>query len=139
MKTQTEEFCSFEFAFPAMDTLAAVESTEDEIVIHTSRDKFSKERKAAFVHELASEGFIPENYLWCGRVRWLVDPDWWEPSLETKAHTSRFMTKVLASSALFWLILMAKLFWWPALSTGTQTTTHSVNAEVRAFAGHVQR
>jgi hypothetical protein len=139
MKTQTEEFCSYEFAFPEIDTLAAVESTEDEIVIHTSRDKFSKERKTAFVHELAREGFIRESYLWGGRVRWLVDPAWWEPSPETKARTFRFMTKLLASTALFWLVTMGTLFWWAASSPGMQSITHSVNADVRASASQVQR
>jgi uncharacterized protein (DUF2267 family) len=111
MKTQTEESESFEFSFPDMDTLAAVESTEDEIVIHTSRDKLTEERKATFIRELASEGFIPERYLWCGRVRWLVDPSWWQPSPETKARTSRFMAKILVSGALLWFVLMALLLW----------------------------
>jgi hypothetical protein len=110
MKTQTEESCSFEFSFPAMDTLAAVEKSADGIVIHMSSDKFSEERKSAFVHELAKEGFIPESYLWCGRVRWLVDPAWWEPSPKTKARTFRFITKLIASSVLLWLALMAVLF-----------------------------
>jgi hypothetical protein len=111
MKTQTEGSGSFEFSFPDMDLLAAVESTEDEIVIHTSRNKLSEERKAMFIRELASEGFIPERYLWCGRVRWLVDPTWWQPSPGTKARTFRFMAKVLTSSALLWLVLMGLLLW----------------------------
>jgi len=80
-------------------------------VIHTSRDKFSDARKTAFVSELASEGFIPDSYRWSGRVHWLVDPSWWEPSNRTKAHTARFMAKILASGALLWLVMMALLIW----------------------------
>jgi hypothetical protein len=110
MPTQTEEFCSFEFSFPDIDTLAAVENTENAIVIHTSRDKFSEARKTAFIRELASEGFISDSYRWCGRVRWIVDPAWWELSPETKASTFRFMAKLFAFSALFWLVLVGMLF-----------------------------
>jgi len=110
MNTQTQEFCSFEFSFPDIDTLAAVENTDTEIVIHMSRDKFSEERKTAFVRELVSEGFIPDSYLWCGRVRWIVDPAWWAPSPETRALAFRFMATLFASSALFWLVLMGMLF-----------------------------
>jgi hypothetical protein len=109
VKTQTEESCSFEFSVPAMDTLVSVEKSADEIVIHMSSDKFSEERKSAFIHELVSEGFIPESYLWCGRVRWLVDPARWEPNPKTKARTFRFKAKILAAGTLLWLALMALL------------------------------
>ena len=117
MKTQVEETRRFEFSLPRFDTLVSVEARADEVVIRTSRDSLSPERKTAFVHELASEGFIPDHYRWsysangglfC-HVRWMVDPSWWMPSPEVEAHTHRIMAKVLASSALLWLFMMTIL------------------------------
>jgi hypothetical protein len=117
MKTKTlaENSGCFEFSFPRSDTLASVACTADEVVIRTSRDALTEERKAAFVRELASEGFIPDHYQWlfaandrtAGRIRWLVDPRWWMPGAEVTARTSRFVARVFASAALLWLGLMA--------------------------------
>ena len=117
MKTQVEETRRFEFSFPRFDTLVSVETKADEVVIRTSRDSLSPERKTAFVHELASEGFIPDHHRWsysatgdlfC-QVQWVVDPAWWMPSREVEAYTHRIMAKVLASSALLWLFTMTIL------------------------------
>jgi hypothetical protein len=118
MKTRTAETSRFEFSFPNLDTLASVDRTEDGVVIRMSRDTFSEERKACFVRELASEGFISDDYRWLhsaggntpGRVRWLVDPAWWKPSREIEAFTFRFMVRVLGYSALLWLALMVFAF-----------------------------
>jgi hypothetical protein len=111
MKKQSEKNDTFEFSFPEMDALVAVENTEDEIVIHTSRSAFSEGRKKAFIRELASEGFICASYLWSGRVRWTVDPAWWDTRPEAKRRTSHILAKLLATSTLFfWLIFMALLF-----------------------------
>ena len=117
MKTHLEEPGAYDFAFPRLDTLAAVESTADGVVIRTSRDTFSEERKAAFVRELANEGFIPEHHRWLhsggGRlssdVRWVVDPSWWMPGPELRARTSRFVARLIVSAALLWVALMVLL------------------------------
>ena len=118
MKTLLENSRRFEFSFPRSGTLASVECTADEVVIRTSRDMLSADRKAAFVRELAGEGFIPEHYRWLGhvgdhtsgRVHWLLDPDWWMPGPEAKARTSRLVVGVLTSSALLWVGLMVMAF-----------------------------
>jgi len=117
MKSNADVPCRFEFAFPRFDTLASVECLADEVVIRTSRNALTEERKAAFVRELASEGFIPDHYRWLDvahdpairRVHWLVDPAWWMPGAEPMARTSRLMVRVLASSALVWFAMMAVL------------------------------
>jgi len=116
MKTKTliEDSGCFEFSFPRSDTLASVVCTADEVVIRISRDALTEERKAAFVRELASEGFIPDHYRWLhsvsgrtsARIRWLVDPSWWMPHPAVAARTSRLVARVLASAALLWLGLM---------------------------------
>ena len=118
MKTRTDETSCFEFSFPNLDTLASVASTEDGVVIRTSRDTFSEERKACFVRELANEGFISDEFRWLhsastdtlGRVHWLVDPAWWKPSREVEAFTFRFMVRVIGYSVLLWLTLMVFAF-----------------------------
>ena len=118
MKALNEKPCRFEFSFPNLDTVASVERRADEIVIRTSRDTLSRERKANFIRELASEGFIPEHYRWLyaatenmsGRVRWLVDPASWMPSPESEARTSRFIAKLIAWSAVLWLVMMVLQF-----------------------------
>jgi hypothetical protein len=117
MKTCVEKPGCFEFSFPQLETLASVECMADEVVIRTSRNTLSEERKAAFIRELASEGFIPDHCYWLHsggdsmpcRVRWLVDPAWWMPDAESKARTSRFMFKVLATTALLWVIMLVLL------------------------------
>jgi hypothetical protein len=119
MNALTEKPARFEFSFPRLGTVASVECRSDEVLIRTSRDAFSEERKAAFVCELASEGFIPDHYRWLhsangrmsGGVRWLVDPAWWMPSPEVQAHTSRQIVRVLAASAALWLAMMVVLIW----------------------------
>ena len=71
----------FEFSFPQFDTLVQVEEADGAVVIRTTRDTFSEERKACFVRELAAEGFISEELRWLPgslsgasrAVRWLVD------------------------------------------------------------------
>ena len=117
MNTRADEHGVFEFSFPRVNTLASVENRADEVLIRTSRNALTDERKAAFVRELASEGFIPDHYRWLNfthdtavcRVRWLVDPAWWMPGAESRARTSRLMVRVLAASALLWFAMMAVL------------------------------
>ena len=61
MNTLIEKPTRFEFSFPRLGAVASVECRSDEVLIRTSRDALSEERKAAFVRELASEGFIPDH------------------------------------------------------------------------------
>jgi arylamine N-acetyltransferase len=111
MKTLVEESSYFEFLLSGSDILVLVESTVDEVIIRTSRGGLSEERKAAFIRELANEGFIPDSYRWRGHVRWHVDPAWpWERSADLQACTFRLMAKLYAGAAAFWLGVMGLLF-----------------------------
>ena len=117
MKTHASAPRSFEFCFPKLDTLVLVEDLAGEIVIRTSRNTFSEERKARFVRELAAEGFIPDNYQWLPRVdmelspgiRWLVDTACFQTGPAFAAVSRRFMIRLLSCAALVWLALIGFL------------------------------
>ena len=102
------------FSFPRLDTVVEVEALEDSVIIHASRDSFSPARKACFLHELAAEGFIAEEYAspWpaaAGPVRWLVEPVEFMPGPPQRAQTNRFMLRLFFSAAGLWLLMMGVL------------------------------
>jgi hypothetical protein len=108
----------FEFSFPKLDTLVRVEERAELIVIRATRDTFSPERKERFIHELAAEGFIDDEFQWLApgqssanrRLRWLVDYEWLRDETAFAAKTRGFMFRLLAGSALLWALLMAAAF-----------------------------
>jgi hypothetical protein len=111
VKTLVGKSSYYEFSLSGSDNLVLVETTADEVIIRTSRDGLSEERKAAFIRELANEGFIPDSYRWRGYARWHVDPTWpWERSADLNAFTFPLMAKLYAGSAAFWLSVMVLLF-----------------------------
>jgi len=117
MKAITPSAQCFEFCFPDRDTLVQVKTLEDEIHVRATRDTFSESRKIRFIHQLAAEGFIADRYQWFSsfetpgwNVRWQVDSSWLELSKAAAARTRQFMIRLLASSALLWLGIMAALF-----------------------------
>ncbi len=118
MKTPTTAPHCFEFWFPQFDTLVLVEEAGEDVVIRATRDTFTEERKIAFVHELAAEGFIPDGCRWCTRldkqhdpkVHWIVDYSWLELNKEMLARTRRFVIRLLIFGAGLWMLMMAALF-----------------------------
>ena len=116
MKAQTHSDRSFEFYFRDQDTQFLVEDAGDEVIIRATRNTFSDERKAAFLHELAAEGFIPDRYQWSSNsgaawapVRWLVDNSWMQIYPANTARTRRFMLRLLGAAAVIWLLTMSAL------------------------------
>lgn len=117
MQTQSAPPCCYEFYFPDVDTLVQVETSALAVVIRASRNTFSEQRKRRFIHELAAEGFIPDDYEWLSLasselsrgVRWLVDISWLTIDPEVTAQTRRFMMRLIAGAALLWLVMMAVL------------------------------
>ena len=108
---------SYEFYFADLDTLVLVESSPDEVIIRATRNTFSERRKNFFIHELAAEGFIPENYAWVSvggpdfsrGVRWLVDLSWLKNQLPDPSVSRRFMLRLLGGAVLLWVVLMCGL------------------------------
>ena len=52
--------------------------------IRAALDNYSERRKALFIHELAAEGFIPDEYQFMTntdsdsffRIQWVIDTSW---------------------------------------------------------------
>lgn len=107
MKATPTERLSYEFRFPDLDTLVKVEVQDERVTIRASRDSFSSRRKELFIHELAAEGFIPDEYRWhsvratgwaTSNLRWLVDFSWTAEGPEAQARAQKFALRTLAGS-----------------------------------------
>ena len=117
MQTHSSPPCCYEFYFPDVDTLVQVETLSAAVIIRASRNTFSDQRKRRFIHELAAEGFIPDDYEWLSLagselsrgVRWLVDISWLKIDPQMMAKTRRFMVRLIAGAVLLWLVMMAVL------------------------------
>jgi len=116
MKTKAPTGKSFEFYFPDVDTSLLVEPADDRVLFRATKNTFSLQRKLNFIHQLAAEGFIPDQYQWwtginsdCSTVRWEVDCSWLESPAATVLKTRQFMVGLLAAALLLWLGLMLTL------------------------------
>jgi hypothetical protein len=116
MKALAAEPQIFEFCFPKQDTLLKVEVWDDAVTIRATRNTFTAQRKAAFVHELAAEGFIAGDYQWCSDagaespcsgVHWLVDTTWLRQDEATAVRTRRTLLRLLAPVAVFLTVFVA--------------------------------
>jgi len=118
MKTQAAEPRYHEFYFANLDTLVEVEQVAGAVTIRATRDTFSARRRECFIHELAAEGFIDDDYRWFSftdahpfrRVCWFVDYSWLKISPELTASTRRFVLRLFGAAVLLWLALMTALF-----------------------------
>jgi hypothetical protein len=109
----------YDFAYPRLNMSVLVEVSDECVTIRMSRDGFSDERKMAFVHELAAEGFIPDAYMWIspsyGRtsgceIRWVVDSSWMEPGEEMLARSRQFVFRIISYSVIVMVVFMGLLF-----------------------------
>jgi hypothetical protein len=105
----------FEFYFADLDNSILVENTESgTVIIRAVRDNVSEERKAFFIRQLATEGFIPDMFQWfhgatgeaCG-VRWVVDHSWLKIPLVVKRRAATFICGLMIFCCLVWLVMMA--------------------------------
>ncbi len=101
------------------DTELQVEVRDEDVVIRATRDTFTEDRKAAFIHELASEGFIPDDYMWyspyggrkTGRtILWRIDPFWPGEEAAPESHRRLVYVQALSYSALILALFMGLLF-----------------------------
>ena len=118
MRQQQVSEKEFEFYFPRLDTLVLVEESEDGVVVRATRNTFSEQHKICFIHEIATEGFISDQYQWfsgfeemsCCHVRWLKDVSWLTLSPVQAARTRKFMVRLLLGSALLLSAMIITLF-----------------------------
>jgi hypothetical protein len=119
MKTTLTQPRCFEFAFPHLDTLVQVEDHGNSVEIRATRDTFSEQRKMAFLHELAAEGFIDDSHQWTSLrgsdfgqgVHWRVDRSWLGLTRKVASRTRRIYTLLLVSSGFaLWTVLTVFLY-----------------------------
>jgi hypothetical protein len=115
MKTLPAEPKIFDFNFPRLDTQLKVEVWNDGVSIRATRDSFTVERKDSFIRELASEGFISDDYGWCSsaargspsrRIRWFIDPSLVGEAGVHSEQTRRIATMLSVPAAVMMAILV---------------------------------
>jgi hypothetical protein len=90
-----------------------VQNNKDGVLIRASHDNFSDPRKAAFIRELAAEGFIPDHYQWFSDpsannylgIKWIIDESWLQDDQATRNEAMG--GRALLVAALVWVILLA--------------------------------
>jgi hypothetical protein len=116
MKSLQEKPRSYEFNFPHLGTRLQVEEIAGEVIVRATRDTFSTQRKVSFIHELAAEGFIPDDFIWLsdanagihGRaVVWLVDSSWLKLDDNDIARARRILNKALAGALILFAFELA--------------------------------
>ncbi len=138
---------AYEFCFIELDyTLVRVEETEGEVTIRATADTFSRQRKLCFIHELAAEGFIPDEYRWfslagpdgCSRgVRWLVDHTWLKVDEALVTRTQRLSKRLFVPVTMLWLLMLYLAF--PSQSHATRSAEGARNAtEIGAGTGEMR-
>jgi hypothetical protein len=104
----------FEFYFSDLDNIILVECLDEENVrIRFTKDNLSEKRRTGFVHHLAAEGFIPEQFQWYSfstfgslGVQWVHDCSWVKLPEKVIRRSNRFMKLLIAGACLFWIAMM---------------------------------
>lgn len=136
MRVQKVLSKEFQFYLPDLDNIVLVKSHADgTVTVRATRENFSKERKAAFIRQLAVEGFIPDEYQWLSGsvdesngIRWIKDHSWLEISPAVTRRSNRFMGKLFLAAGLIWVVMMRVLLVShpnESPAKAAQKTTHS--------------
>ena len=115
MNTRTLDPRVFDFNFPDHDTLIRVEDRDDLITIRATRDTFNRSARERFIHHLAAEGFIPDEFQWFafdqGTIArplcWVIDYSWLELDAGDTARARHFMLRLIGSAVVLWLVLIS--------------------------------
>ncbi len=119
----------FEFYFSDLDNLILVECTEDgSVLIRSTKNNFSEQRKIFFIRELAAEGFIPEHYEWFSGsafgthgIKWVKDCSWVKIPAAVVRRSNCFMKPLLPGACIFWLAVMRVVIVSSQPAAGTPT------------------
>lgn len=107
----------FEFYFADLDNSILVERAENgHVTIRAVRDNVSEGRKAFFIRQLATEGFIPDMYQWfhgsinesCG-IQWITDYTWMKIHPAVKRRARVFMSWTIGFICAIWILLIGVL------------------------------
>lgn len=113
MKKPAQSGTIYEFTTRRPDNFVEVEvSAEGDVAIRLARDNFTGPRKAAFVRHLASEGFIPDRFLFLSDnellgVAWEIDPDRLAPEEQRERDSERRARIILTACLLAWGVVLA--------------------------------
>ena len=117
MRTQVLQPKRFEFYFRDLDNLILVESSEEGVLIRTTRHNVPERRRQFFVRELAAEGYIPDRYQWLAGagcdglepVRWVHDASWLELDPIILQENQSFALRMMIFGGILWLAMMGLL------------------------------
>jgi hypothetical protein len=107
----------YEFYISRLDTHLLVEDEKDAVVVRATRNTFSPQRKACFIRELATEGFIDDRHTWSNGtdslngVAWVIDKSWLKLHPTNTAISRRFMLHLFAGASVLWLALIMAALW----------------------------
>ncbi|EEF62838.1 hypothetical protein [Pedosphaera parvula] len=115
MKTETCLPKRAEFYRRQPENHILVQNNKDDVLIRATHDNFSDQRKAAFIRELAAEGFIPDHYQWFSDpdasnylgIRWVVDSSWLQINNQIARKGEMLCGRALMVAAVLWVILVA--------------------------------
>jgi hypothetical protein len=104
----------FEFYFSDLDNIILVECLDEENVrIRFTKNNLSEKRRTAFVHRLAAEGFIPDQFQWYSgstfgslSINWVHDCSWVKLPEKVIRRSNRFMKLLIAGACLLWISMM---------------------------------
>ena len=106
-----------EFHCRQPDNYILVQNHKDGVMIRATSDNFSEQRKAAFIRELAAEGFIPDHYQWFLdadasnylAIKWIIDPSWLRVEKRLVGKAELICGRALLLVAIVWLVLIAMI------------------------------
>jgi hypothetical protein len=115
----------FQFYFSDLDNVVLVESLDEGTVrVRYTKDNLSEQRKIFFIHKLAAEGFIPDEYQWFSGsmdaslpVSWVKDYSWLKTHHPSPRRTNRIMGVWLVLSCILWIAMMRVLMVTPDHAT----------------------
>ena len=117
MKTELSLPKRAEFHCMQPENYILVQNHKDGVMIRATSDNFSEQRKAAFIRELAAEGFIPDHYQWFLdadasnylAIKWIIDPSWLRVDKRLAKKAELLYGRALLLVAVVWMILVVMI------------------------------
>lgn len=110
-----------EFCIQQPYNMLLVEESDDGVLVRASADSFNLERRAAFIRELAAEGFIADRYQWYSGsntpgymgVTWVLDKSWLASTPDLmRRKAAPWIAGMFAGAGVLLLLLMGAVVNW---------------------------